>query len=135
MQVALLLAMVALAHAHDGDKAGATHDIHARIRRLQRAAVGVAVHGGQIFFDDRLHGHALLLADPVSICNLNASKGSAVEPVVRKRKAGADRSGDVYVLWRTGDTQPAMEEFRKELLDWSHALAPSSSTNKMLLNK
>jgi hypothetical protein len=58
MQAALRLAVITPAHAHDGDQAGVTHDVHARIRQLKRAAVGVAVHRGQLFLRDRLHAHA-----------------------------------------------------------------------------
>jgi hypothetical protein len=38
--------------------------------------------------------------------------------------SGEALNGDVYVLWRTADTAPAVTEFRKLLLEWA-ALHPT----------
>lgn len=54
---------------------------------------------------------ALLRADSVSICSLEAAASQKV-PL----------NGDVYVLWRSADAAPAVAEFKKQLLDWAHAL-------------
>ena len=63
---------------------------------------------------------ALLRADSVSICGLEPA-GSLKGPGSRQKK-GAELSGDVYVLWRSADAAPAVAEFRKQLLEWAHAL-------------
>lgn len=55
---------------------------------------------------------ALLRNDALCICNLNVPKNSGTSRL----------DGDVYVLWRTDDTAPAVSEFRKQLVDWAHTL-------------
>ena len=56
---------------------------------------------------------ALLRNDAVCICSLNAPQSSGT----------SELDGDVYVLWRTDDTAPAVTEFRKQLVDWAQTLA------------
>ena len=51
-------AVVADAHAHDGDEAGIAQHVHARVGEFQRAAVAVAVHRLQFLLHHLLHAHA-----------------------------------------------------------------------------
>ena len=67
---------------------------------------------------------ALLRADSVSICSLEPV--ASPEAGGARGKAGAELNGDVYVLWRSADAAPAVAEFRKQLLDWAHALPTGS---------
>lgn len=69
---------------------------------------------------------ALLRADSVSICSLDPAtspKAPSGKVAGSRRKAGAGLNGDVYVLCRSADAAPAVAEFRRQLLDWAHALA------------
>src|SRR6478735_8570135 len=50
--------VIALAHAHDRDQAGVTEHVDTRIRQLQRAAIGIAVHRCEFLLGHLLHPHA-----------------------------------------------------------------------------
>jgi hypothetical protein len=51
-------AVVALAHAHDGDEAGVAEHVDAGIGEFERTAVGIAVHGLELVLGHLLHPHA-----------------------------------------------------------------------------
>ena len=59
---------------------------------------------------------ALLRADAVSICRLAAPVAAA------GLEAPSALNGDVYVLWRSDDSTPAVAEFRQKLVDWAQVL-------------
>ncbi|MDP3753161.1 MAG: LysR substrate-binding domain-containing protein [Polaromonas sp.] len=77
---------------------------------------------------------ALLRADAVGICSLSppalkrAQAGDKGDQGGAKGRMNGDGpgpiNGDVYVLWRSGDTAPAVATFREQLLDWARTLPP-----------
>lgn len=70
---------------------------------------------------------ALLRADAVGISSLRPVPMPASSPAAREAVRQADGhglNGDVYLLWRTDDTAPAVAEFRKLLVDWAGKLPP-----------
>ena len=73
---------------------------------------------------------ALLRKDAVQLCTLTQSqisinpqqiagaRGAKTAKVVAP--AAEKLNGDVYVMWRTADINPAVVAFRKALLEWAH---------------
>lgn len=69
---------------------------------------------------------ALLRKDAIQLCTLTQSQISITPQDVKGGGAGSEThaheqlNGDVYVLWRNKDDNPAVAEFRKSLLSWAH---------------
>lgn len=69
---------------------------------------------------------ALLRKDAIQLCTLTQSQISITPQDVKDGGAGSEThaheqlNGDVYVLWRNKDDDPAVAEFRKSLLSWAH---------------
>ena len=68
---------------------------------------------------------ALLRKDAVRLCTLVQSQISITPQQVTKGSGKAppmaQLNGDVYAMWRSDDNNPALTEFRKNLLQWAHA--------------
>ena len=67
---------------------------------------------------------ALLSKDAIQLCTLAQSQISLTPEDVKSAgpatPAPDQLNGDVYVLWRNKDDNPAVAEFRKSLLGWAH---------------
>ncbi len=72
---------------------------------------------------------ALLRKDAIQLCTLTQSQISISPALAKSAKEGGAMApidpneklnGDVYMVWRTKDANPATAEFRKSLLTWAH---------------
>lgn len=67
---------------------------------------------------------ALLRKGAVQLCTLVQSQISIRPQHIVRGSAGDSKgeklNGDVYLLWRSADSNPAVAEFRKALLTWAH---------------
>lgn len=68
---------------------------------------------------------ALSRKDAVNLCTLVQSQISITPQQLSKGSSKvrpmAQLNGDVYAMWRSDDNNPALTEFRKNLLEWAHA--------------